>query len=319
MLKISTLRWRLIAVLFPLVLAACSEIQFAAQTAKDLQPTSATGEIGRYKVGEPYQVGGVWYYPKVDYAYDETGIASWYGPGFHGKLTANGETYDQNDLTAAHRTLPLPSLVQVTNLDNGRSIELRLNDRGPFKNGRIIDVSRRAAQLLGFEGQGTAKVRVRILEQESRQLAALAQGGAPAAGEERAPAPPAVPVETVSVEALPGGNAPEPIARPLGAETQLAANRTPVDAPAPDGSVTLEPILPTDIYVQAGAFTQILNAKQLAARLSSLGQVRIETADVGGTQFFRVQIGPVNDVNAADTLLTRLLDNGFTDSRVVVQ
>ncbi len=129
-----------------------------------------------YKVGNPYQIDGAWYYPAIDWNYDETGIASWYGEDFHGKYTANGEVYDLNAVTAAHRTLPMPSIVQVTNLDNGRTIQLRVNDRGPYARGRIIDVSRRAAQLLGFESIGTAKVRVRILVPESMQAQSLAQG-----------------------------------------------------------------------------------------------------------------------------------------------
>ena len=102
----------------------------------------------------------------------EEGVASWYGPGFHGKQTANGEIYDMNDLTAAHRTLPMPSIVRVTNLENGRSLKLKVNDRGPFARERIIDVSRRASQLLGFHQQGTTPVRVEIVEDESRMLAA---------------------------------------------------------------------------------------------------------------------------------------------------
>ncbi len=120
-----------------------------------------------YKVGAPYQVDGVWYYPRVDYSYDKTGVASWYGEQFEGRYTANGEVFDLNRLTAAHRTLPMPSVVEVTNLQNGRSLRLRVNDRGPFADGRIIDVSRRAAQLLGFETAGTAEVRVRILPVQS--------------------------------------------------------------------------------------------------------------------------------------------------------
>lgn len=117
---------------------------------------------GAYKVGTPYQINGVWYYPKEDPFYDETGVASWYGSDFHGKATANGERYDMDALTAAHRTLPMPTVVRVTNLENGRSIRLRVNDRGPYARGRIIDVSRRAANLLGFQGQGTARVRVQF-------------------------------------------------------------------------------------------------------------------------------------------------------------
>ena len=123
--------------------------------------------VGAYRVGVPYQIHGVWYYPAIDYNYDRTGVASWYGEQFEGRLTANGEIFELNDLTAAHTTLPMPSIVQVTNLQNGRSLQLRVNDRGPFVDGRLIDVSRRAAQLLGFEQQGTTSVRVTVLKDES--------------------------------------------------------------------------------------------------------------------------------------------------------
>lgn len=125
----------------------------------------------------PYQVNGVWYYPKADYGYDESGTASWYGPGFDHRATADGEIYDMNDLTAAHKTLPLPSVVEVTNLQNGRELRLRVNDRGPFVGDRLIDVSRRAAQLLGFAQSGTAPVRVRILKDESIKVAEAAMQG----------------------------------------------------------------------------------------------------------------------------------------------
>ena len=128
---------------------------------------SAGRGVGAYRVGVPYQIHGVWYYPAVDYNYDRTGVASWYGEQFEGRLTANGEIFELNDLTAAHTTLPMPSIVQVTNLQNGRSLQLRVNDRGPFVDGRLIDVSRRAAQLLGFEQQGTTSVRVTVLKDES--------------------------------------------------------------------------------------------------------------------------------------------------------
>jgi rare lipoprotein A len=130
-----------------------------------------------YRVGEPYRIKGVWYYPAVDYDYDKTGIASWYGAEFDGRYTANGEIFDLNQLTAAHTTLPMPSIVQVTNLDNGRSLQLRVNDRGPFVDGRLIDVSRRAAQLLGFETNGTTPVRVKVLKDESIAAAEEAMHG----------------------------------------------------------------------------------------------------------------------------------------------
>lgn len=128
-------------------------------------------------MGGPYEIKGVWYYPTVDYGYDRTGVASWYGEEFEGRLTANGEIFDLNQLTAAHTTLPMPSIVEVTNLENGRALQLRVNDRGPFVDGRLIDVSRRAAQLLGFESRGTTLVRVKILKEESIAAAEEAMRG----------------------------------------------------------------------------------------------------------------------------------------------
>src|SRR5258708_5947713 len=130
-----------------------------------------------YKIGAPYTIKGITYYPHVDYAYDETGTASWYGEAFQGRYTANGEVFDLNEITAAHTTLPLPSIVEVVNLHNNRALRIRVNDRGPFANGRIIDLSRRAAQLLGFEKGGTTMVRVSVLKDESLRAAALAQRG----------------------------------------------------------------------------------------------------------------------------------------------
>ena len=126
--------------------------------------------VRNYKVGTPYEVAGKWYYPAEDYSYREEGIASWYGPGFHGKRTANGEIYDMNAITAAHKTLPMPSVVKVINLENSRSMLVRINDRGPFVDGRIIDLSRRTAQLLGVEKQGTARVLVEFVPDDSLTL-----------------------------------------------------------------------------------------------------------------------------------------------------
>ena len=122
------------------------------------------------KVGKPYVVDGKTYYPTADDSYDRIGQASWYGPGFHGKYTANGEVFDQNDLTAAHPTLPMPSLVRVTNMENGRSVIVRVNDRGPFKKNRIIDLSRASAKALGVHS--LARVRVQFLKAETEQYLA---------------------------------------------------------------------------------------------------------------------------------------------------
>lgn len=123
------------------------------------------GEIpkggGIYKVGNPYQVKGRWYIPSEQPGYDKTGWASWYGSKFHGKRTSNGEIYNMHALTAAHQTLPMPSYAYVTDLDNQRTVLVRINDRGPFKNDRMLDVSARVARELGFKTQGLARVRVR--------------------------------------------------------------------------------------------------------------------------------------------------------------
>ncbi|TPM51242.1 septal ring lytic transglycosylase RlpA family protein [Mesorhizobium sp. B2-2-4] len=115
---------------------------------------------GRDQLGKPYQVRGKWYYPKEDKHYAKVGLASWYGDAFHGRLTANGEVYDMSHLTAAHPTMPLPSYARVTNLKTGSSVIVRVNDRGPYHQGRIIDVSERAAQMLDYANVGTAEVKV---------------------------------------------------------------------------------------------------------------------------------------------------------------
>src|SRR5690242_2668096 len=144
----------------------------------------ATAGRGMYKVGAPYTIDGVTYTPMEEFAHVETGIASWYGPGFHGKYTANGEVYDQSDRTAAHRTLQMPSVVRVTNLDNGRSTVVRVNDRGPYARGRVIDVSRAAAEELNMTHSGTAHVRIEQLGMESQALKDIALNGG-GAGEQR--------------------------------------------------------------------------------------------------------------------------------------
>lgn len=306
-------------------LAGCSEVQFAAQTAKGFAGPPGSEQIGRYKVGNPYQIAGKWYYPQADLDYDETGIASWYGPGFHGKQTANGERYDQHALTAAHPTLPMPSLVEVTNLENGRALKVRINDRGPYKNGRIIDLSKRAAELLDISRNGTAKVRVRVLREESLQLAAVAQGKSPELLAQAGAAPPAVPVASVSAEPLPGAPAPAsaPPASARPAAVQPAVMRAAVardePLPLPDGRVTQSAVLPSSIFVQAGAFTEPVNAQRLAGRLGPLGDVSVAPASVDGTRFYRVQLGPLASVDEADMLLGRLIDYGFTEAHVVVR
>ena len=135
------------------------------------QPVPKGG--GVYMLGKPYQVGGMWYTPREEPGYNRVGRASWYGELFHGRRTANGEIYDMDRLSAASPTLPLPVYAQVTNLTNGRTIVVRVNDRGPYANDRILDLSRHSAEVLGFRGSGTALVRVKYL------------GRAPLSGDDR--------------------------------------------------------------------------------------------------------------------------------------
>jgi len=163
----------LLLVLF--FLSACAELNLVNHISKKVINTTKNEEdntiykkekeiIPYYKVGNPYSINGIQYIPKEDPDYFEEGIASWYGPKFDGKLTANGEIFDQYAVTAAHRTLPIPSLVKVTNLENNRSIVIRINDRGPFVGDRIIDLSYKSAQLLGIIQKGTGKVRVEVID-----------------------------------------------------------------------------------------------------------------------------------------------------------
>lgn len=285
--------------LLALGLGGCAETQLAAHTVKKMdQPAPSASGKGYYKVGEPYQINSTWYYPVEDYNYDETGIASWYGPGFHAKFTANGEIFDQNDLTAAHRTLPMPSFVRVTNLDNGRSMVLRVNDRGPFARGRILDVSARASELLGFDKAGTARVRVQILPEESKQVAQQMRSGVQVASAAPALAQPqAAPRSGVTSGALPPppGVASSPAAAPIG---------LPVD---PTGNLRTVAPQRTQIFVQAGAFENRENAQRLSQRLRGMGPSSVTPVMVGGKQMFRVRVGPLSTVEEGDRMLDRVI------------
>src|SRR5919204_638250 len=141
---------------------------------------------GTYRVGKPYMVAGRMYVPEEDVNYREEGLASWYGDDFHGRLTANGEVFDMDSLSAAHPTLPMPCYARVTNLANGKSLIVRVNDRGPYHGNRLIDVSHKTAELLEFRGNGVARVRVEYVGRaplegsDDRQLLATLRTGVPA-------------------------------------------------------------------------------------------------------------------------------------------
>jgi rare lipoprotein A len=315
-------------------LAGCAESTLVANGTK--LATEDQNNVPPYKLGKAYQIDGAWYYPKIDYDYNETGIASWYGPDFHGKSTANGEVYDQNALTAAHKTLPMPTLVRVTNLENGRSIEVRINDRGPFVNNRIIDLTRRGAQLLGFEGQGTARVRVQVMKEDSILLAnkvggaQLAYAGEPEPGG-TAPKPIAAPTGTVVTQALPGSSGQAAPPPPVAVPTQPPQSGSMVGLPKPsaqaaatgipslNGSVSVQPVKPTNIFIQAGAFLQQGNANKLTQKLSPLGQTRVTMVQVGAQTFYRVRLGPIQHVEDADQLLQKVIETGQPDARIIVE
>lgn len=321
-------RW-LVILAATMAVASCAETQLLVHTAKRVSPSPAPAPAGTYKVGEPYQIAGIWYHPQENYDYDETGIASWYGQQFHGLTTANGELFDMNGLTAAHRTLPLPSLVRVTNLENGRSVVLRINDRGPFARGRILDVSRRSAQLLGFEGQGTAKVRVQILAGESRTLAANMKGEPVMVGGDTPITVASLPKEAVSSQALPpvpgsrvAPQAPAPRPEPsvVNAAVQLTSappvSLDPIKAVS--GDVTVVSVQATAIFVQPGAFRQYDNANRVRAILSGVGDFKIEPVLIGGRDLFRVRMGPLASVDEADKILDAVIGAGYQGARIVI-
>ncbi len=319
-----------------LFLSACAETEFGAHIAKNV---GSSGSKGAYKVGNPYLVEGQEYRPQENFNYTETGIASWYGPGFHGKKTANGEWYDSSELTAAHRTLQMPSLVRVTNLDNGRSVVLRVNDRGPFSRGRIIDVSSKAADLLAFKGRGTARVRVETLPAESRQIAEHAKAGRDTRGYEvalngnRRPTDPAQPVmlypqqTAMSVQTSTPIDTLQPAQVASVESVPLEASRAaPVPGHiAPDGRfmpspvVTHHPVVSTNIYIQAGAFSDQANAQRLSDTLTTYGTARVYPTTINGQSFYRVRLGPYASVAQADATLGSLMTDVAPKAVIVVE
>lgn len=320
-------------------LSACAETEFISHVAKnafgddDSHRRSAANaqQQGNFKVGKPYDVEGTTYYPKESYDLVETGIASWYGPGFHGGRTASGEKFDTNELTAAHRTLQMPSLVRVTNLENGRSVVVRVNDRGPFARGRVMDVSSKAADLLGFKGKGTAKVKIEVLPQESMRIAELAKRGVDttrmeiAANEGRLNVPEAQPPGSFQTASLTAPAPPSgPGLTPIGSVTAEALAPIPMHQSAdgrmmPDPIVTHEPVHPTSIFVQAGAFTVADNAQRMVQKLSAIGNASITQATINGKQFYRVRVGPIADVDTADRMLNRVVAAGNEKAILIVE
>jgi rare lipoprotein A len=308
-----------------LALAGCAETQLAVHAVKKVQRIESAPVPGGYKLGQPYQVAGVWYYPNYEVNYDETGVASWYGPKFHGRPTANGERFDMNAISAAHQTLPMPSRVRVTNLENGRALVVRVNDRGPFINGRIIDMSRRGAQLLGFHRNGTAKVRVEFLGLDDltplKPVPETTMVASNSASSTASDLPTIVisssgetvvkdPKPHVSTEQLPAVQVERsPATNPI------AADIAPVQKPREgQTSGSGEPPL----YIEVAAFKTRSYAYRLADRVSSLGESGVTPERVGNQMLYRVRLGPLGSTEQADAVLAHLIRAGFTDSQIVV-
>ena len=263
----------------------------------------------RSRYGNPpfYDVFGRRYYVlSSSVAYVERGVASWYGPGFHKVRTSTGEPYDMYAMTAAHKTLPLPAYVRVTNLQNGRSIVVRVNDRGPFVGNRIIDLSYTAASKLDMLRNGTAMVEVRAIDPNMP----LPQQNSPL-------------LASVPMAAGPGAS-PAP-ATSAGSSTATLASASGV-TPALSGTAATAPLAPvtsvakTILFVQAGAFADPANAEHLATQLRGGGYGKIFVRDdvIAGRKMYRVRIGPVLNVPEFDRIVAALDHAGVHDAHLAL-
>lgn len=292
-------------------LAACASQPKTGMRA----PVPPTGPaVPGVKIGTPYEVFGVRYVPKDDRNYDEKGIASWYGPTFHTKPTANGEIYNQEDLTAAHKTLPMPSWVEVTNLENGRKQILRINDRGPFVDGRIIDLSRKSAEVLGVERPGLARVRVKRVFPEWDWVH---QHPAPAPkvqyAEARPVAPVAPPPPPVISEPEPlSPMAPVPVVRDFPDPEASVTAAPQIVSPAPPAVSAPAPLAGAQ-YIQVAALSDEGRARALASVMADYGPSAVQQAPGG---LWRVRIGPLQD-NRIGNILYDVQQAGYRDARIV--
>ena len=282
-----------------LVLAACTtpkprlEISRSVASSPRGPMVSPSGKPLR-GTEKPYQIKGVWYYPKADPNYDVKGVGSWYGEQFHNRRTANGEIFDMDLPSAAHKTLPLPSLVEVTNLDNGRKMMLRVNDRGPFIGDRVIDLSRAAADQLGYRRQGVARVRVRYVGPAAK-TAFTARQYAQAQPSPASPAPPPPRVYESPAEDAPIMWPSEPPVTP----------------------VKIIPSRQAAFRVQAGAFSSRENAERAVAQLRTAGRATIEPLERSGGTLYRVTVSAGEDDVAAGALLERVAALGYAGATVL--
>jgi rare lipoprotein A len=317
------------------------------------QPVPKGG--GVYQIGKPYQVGDLTYTPREDPTYDRVGNASWYGEMFHGRRTANGEIYDMDSLSAAHPTLPLPVYARVTNLNNGRTIVVRINDRGPYARDRIIDLSRRSAELLGFRDNGTATVRVKYLGRaplngddsyerkylasqswmrvangkSSKGIAVAVSSTLPAENPENLLRPwkQAAPREAMPPDqagsaavAAQGWKATtKPVAAPAPAAVQPAATAA-LPAPQSTGSIPPAPkpkAAAEGAVIQAGSFKNKENADKARTTLAALGSVEVTPIGVGGNVYYRVRVGPFSPASTTQMALAKVKGAGFQGAKII--
>jgi len=274
---------------------------------------------GRYFVGKPYQVAGEWFTPKEQPGYDKKGVASWYGEDFNRRKTSNSEWFDMNRLTAASATLPLPSYVKVTNLDNGREVVVRVNDRGPFVDTRIMDLSKAAADELGYLNKGTTKVRVQFIgpaplnDNGGKHLMAMnteLERGTPnrsliAAADRRR--------GKSSVANVTVAEAPPP------KKASRAVAETVAYQPPPTPEAPAAASLTGDIsyFIQLGSFSDGGNAARVRDQFASAWPVQfIELSGAAGP-IYRVRIGPITDPDDAQTALADAQTAGFSDAHLI--
>ena len=285
-----------LALLACATVSACGTLQRAPQAPRDLatipEPVPRREPRSRYGNPESYEVFGKTYrVQRSARGHIERGLASWYGPGFHAERTASGETYDMYAMTAAHKTLPIPTYLRVTNLKNNRSVIVRVNDRGPFVGGRIIDLSYTAAHRLDMIRDGTAPVEIRAVDTAEPMFAErTARRPAPA----RATAP-----DTPSVTSPDTPSVTSPVTSP--SVTSPGAGGLALDAR----------------FLQTGSFAEPANAESMVRSLAAAGirNTRIREARLGDRRVYRVQVGPVEGALEADDMVERLRLAGIPDAR----
>ncbi len=292
--------------LFAFTFTGCTEMQIATHVFKKTTnpaPYSAPPIKVKRKTGKPYYIKGKKYYPmKSSEGYHEKGIASWYGKDFHRKKTANGETYNMFAMTAAHKTLPLPTYVRVTNLENGLSIMVKVNDRGPFKRGRIIDLSYKAANLLGMVRKGTAPVLVEALPASGASLRPVAWGN--------------------RITSITPNKRKYSKIKSTGFTNRVSRNKRVAYNKQQAKHHKKSEFKNVSIYVQVGAFGEKSNANNQLKKLSKINTngysaILMET-NQGGRILNRVRIGPIDTVEEADAILLKVVNNGFNTAIIAV-